>query len=461
MNGDRGEKLLAALGALVVPALYSELFALQQSPLSLIPFLIGLISPPAGVAVAPVTALLLLYLDMPLITYVLAAPMLLTLSRAFTSWRHALVALIAVPVMLLSPLLAPVVLGAAIAAFSSEDEVGAVLSGAVFSILLYVTAALVLPSDTVIMGLLFLPGGIASSLYAITDVGRAGEFYMAIMNKVFSTPSLLEELAVIPLASLAGTLAKRRWGNSGAALLSSAVVGVGSLTLPSLSPQWITGMTLLLGSAAVTYMAPTLKNDLRVRRVSKKRMIPRKKHIERKTRRREAMLNIDGDILELVMHDLRSTAEAVKSMAARGARVIIMGPRPEDELLFSDYVFKAPPPENVYLSHRLGPAWYERVKGYVAYIPPLDPEEAVDVLEAYCRLKGITPPEELLKLAREKLKGISRYLLATLLEQMSARNCDTGYALQLLYSVKPDIKPSFFISFERVSGRLPIIGLKG
>ncbi len=444
--------------------LYLALYSSPQSPLVAIPLVLGLAAPVAGVVAAPLTTLLLLYLDTPFIAYALAPPLLLALSRVFSSWRQVLVILLVAPTILLYPGLAPIVLGAAVASFSSEDEIGAPLSGLVATLNLYASAGLLLPGDVVAGGLLLLPGGIVSRLSSATQIGMAGEFYVLLLQKMQSTIALIAGLALLPAASLAATLVRERYGPGEAAVAATALVSLETLLLPEGLGGGLWGLIGFLASCGAIEVAAQRLRAGRGGRGGPPRAIPSPPIAPARDEEvapvRPATPSVERDILEILMYDLRDLAETVKRIAGRGARIIVMGPRLEDEEMFIEYTFAGSPPPNVVPSHALGPRWYEEVKGYVAYVAPLDPEEVVDIVEAYCRLQGVQLDAAVLGMLRARVKGISRYMVARMLEEIKSSGCTPAAVLEGLGVVEQDISPQFFVEFERVQQVLPVLGLK-
>ncbi|GEM_PF-2718248 len=467
----RAERLLASAAAFLVPVAYLSIFSINQSPLAFIPAILAAVYPPVGVAAAALVPLFMLYITAPFAAYAIAAPMFLVLSRVFSSWRDAAAILLSVPVILLYPPLTPLVLGVVIAQLSSGDEVGTVISGLVFVVLLYVASAIVLPQPALLGGIIFLPGGYASKLAAFTAFGKAGELLMYLLLDLRRMPVLLAEAVAIPLAALAGNMAWRRYGAGYAALASAAVLGVVKFIVPGGLDAGLWDVIFLLASLGAVnltaYFVGSRGGKTLTGRVGSSLRSPLSDAVRGGRTRggspaprrvgyvKHRVPEVGEDILELLFYDMSSVAEAAERIIGRGARVIVYGPRLEDEELFVKYARLTHP--NVLLAHSIGDAWYEQYKGYVVYVPPLDPDEAVDVVEGACRLRGFTPAPEILARAREKLSGVSRYGLALLCERMIASQCRDAAPLEY---VQPDIGPRFFIEFEKVQERLPIIGLK-
>lgn len=457
------------MGGALVPALYMALYASSLSPLVAIPFILGLATPVAGVVAAPPVALLLLYLDTPFIAYALAPALLLSLSRVFSSWRQVLVILLAPPLLLLYPKLAPLVLGAAIASFSSEDEVGAPLSGLIMMLNLYVAAALLLPGDVSLAGIIALPGGVISRINSISQIGMAGEFYVILLQKMQSSLALLSGLVVVPAAGLAASLVRERYGPGEAAVAATAVMALEALLLPDVLSGGLWGLIGFLASCGTLEVAASYIRGNKGEGKSTRDITPKPLRDATLEPLEESYMAVasaptthlvERDVLEMVMFDLRDLAATVKRIAARGAKIIVMGPRLEDEEMFIDYVYAGKTPPQVTPSRLLGGRWYENTKGYVAYITPLDPDEIVDIVEAYCKLHGVYLDSHVLEIVKSRVSGVSRYMVARLLEEIKARGCTREAVLGALGYIEQDIAPQFFVEFELVQRRLPMLGLK-
>lgn len=457
MQGDSlVTRLAAALASSLTYLLFCSLVSVN-GPLLLVTAGLSAASPGLSSLFTALGIGLSLYLGGSFKLLLVFLPILfLSVYKGLQGWAAALFVQLVSLLVFLGGGLAAVFLGLLYALASAEEPREAAATGLVFITNVFVLSGFLLPGDTWLLGVVKVPGGLASLLSATPfEVVNAGQFYLVMLEKFIQDPFIAASYAVLVASAFTSSLLAEELGRVRSSIvaplfLSALALYSGRTPLLELSKQ----MLLIIAASGLASLATAA--ELRTPKRAGLRAKPLHGREGRETK------------TSILFKDLKPYVAQLRDECLKGRyrNVVVLGLSLEDEKAFVRTILgNARCLSNVVLFHERGgiPQSFKPEDTLVFYIPPLSLEEAVALLS---EISGY--PVDIIESVDSKILRVLMYMdRSSLLKvSMTADALISGGSSakrafeKALSEIKPCFTPEMASLIEGIAASYTVIGFK-